>query len=236
MDVRFRAESGRHPLVTLRRSNDVCFRPLQFELRHLNIQYSAEKKLYKRCTMKRRNRVLITACYAKHKALEELTMNSRKFGVLLLVSVFATPLVWAGKLHDAAKTGDLAVVKQLIETGGNVDERDVAERTPLSWAAEGGHVEVVQFLIEKGADVDARDFTDVAPLQHAVLANNLNVVELLVKNGADVNVKDDIGVTVLDDATNRGYTEVVELLKANGAKCGTSDPYSNNCKLVGGSE
>lgn len=170
------------------------------------------------------------------KRVEELTMNSRKLGVLLLVSVFATPAVWAGELHAAAETGDLARVKQLIETGGNVDERDVAERTPLSWAAEGGHVEVVQFLIGKGADVNARDFTDVAPLQHAVLANSLNVVELLVKNGADVNVKDDIGVTVLDDATNRGYTEMVELLKANGAKCGTSDPYSNNCKLAGGSE
>ena len=155
-------------------------------------------------------------------------MSERKFGALLLMCILAVPSVWAGPLHEAAKSGDLDEVKQLIAAGGNVDEKDVAERTPLSWAAGNGSPKVVKFLIEKGADVNARDFTNTTPLLHAVLLadNNLEVVDLLVKNGADVNIKGDDGVTALDDATRRGRTEIVELLNARGAKCGTSAVYS----------
>ena len=86
-----------------------------------------------------------------------------RFEVLLLMSILAICNAWAGKLHDAAKAGDLAETKQLVGMGSNVDERDVAERTPLSWAAGEGHAEVVQFLLDKGADVNARDFTNITP-------------------------------------------------------------------------
>jgi len=160
------------------------------------------------------------------KRVEEHVMNGQTFGALLLVSILAAPQAWADKLHDAAKTGDLAQVKQLVKAGGNVDERDVAERTALSWAAGARHVEVVQFLLEKGADVNARDFANYTVLQHAVMDGDLAAVELLVENGADVNAKDNEGVSVLDDAIYRRKAEMVTFLKASGAQCGTNHAYS----------
>ena len=131
----------------------------------------------------------------RHKPLEAHWFFGKGIRLLPLVSILAVASVWAGPLHEAAKSGDLDEVKQLVAAGGNVDERDVAERTPLSWAAEKGNLKVVQFLIDKGADVNARDLTNVTPLQHAVLSSDKNVVELLVESGADVNIKDDDGVT-----------------------------------------
>jgi ankyrin repeat protein len=160
------------------------------------------------------------------KRVEDHVMNGQTFGTLLLVSILAAPQAWADKLHDAAKTGDFAQVKQLVEAGGNVDQRDITERTALSWAAGERHVEIAQFLLEKGADVNARDFANYTPLQHAVLDGDLAAVKLLVENGADVSVKDNEGVSVLDDAIYRRKAEMVTFLKASGAQCGTNHAYS----------
>jgi len=168
----------------------------------------------------------VYACHAEQETIEGLVMNGRKLGVLLLVCTFAAFPVWVGKLHDAAKIGDLAEVKQLIEAASNVDERDVAERTPLSWAAGEGRLDVVQFLLEKGADVNARDFSNYTPLQHAVLDAKFNAVKLLVENGADVNAKDNENISVLDDAIYRNKPDIAQFLKAHGAKCGTHHVYS----------
>jgi ankyrin repeat protein len=63
----------------------------------------------------------------------------------------------AGPIHDAAKAGDVAKVRQLLANGAKVDARAKSGRTPLHWAARGGHADVVKALLAAGAKVDARD-------------------------------------------------------------------------------
>ncbi|UKZ79070.1 hypothetical protein TrVFT333_006821 [Trichoderma virens FT-333] len=54
----------------------------------------------------------------------------------------------------ASHFGHNAVVKQLLESGADVEAKDEGDRTPLVQAIEGEHVAVVKRLLETGAKMD----------------------------------------------------------------------------------
>ena len=105
--------------------------------------------------------------------MSTITRNSALAATLLFVSasVVHTP-VQAGPIHDAAKAGDAQQVERLIAEGVDVDEKDIADKTALLWAADAGQMDVVQVLVAKGANVNARDFSDWTPLMFAVLGHH----------------------------------------------------------------
>ncbi len=56
-------------------------------------------------------------------------------------------------LHYAARAGHAAIVRMLLDGGGDVNARTRAGgATPLHRAANQGHLEVVRLLVERGAD------------------------------------------------------------------------------------
>jgi ankyrin repeat protein len=56
-------------------------------------------------------------------------------------------------LHYAARAGHAAIVRLLLDGGGDVNARTRAGgATPLHRAAYQGHLEVVRLLVERGAD------------------------------------------------------------------------------------
>ena len=59
-------------------------------------------------------------------------------------------------LHDACFAGDTEVVKQLLDDGAPVDEKDEEGWTALTRASERGHTEVVKLLLDKGALLDVK--------------------------------------------------------------------------------
>jgi ankyrin repeat protein len=68
----------------------------------------------------------------------------------------------------AAKMGDEAVVKLLLENGADMESVDgTYGLAPLSWAAKNGHEAVVKLLLEKGADVESEDDVGQTPLSWA---------------------------------------------------------------------
>jgi ankyrin repeat protein len=55
-------------------------------------------------------------------------------------------------LHQAARKGDVAQAKKLLDAGADLSARDEhLSSTPLGWAAKFGQVEMVKFLLERGA-------------------------------------------------------------------------------------
>lgn len=61
------------------------------------------------------------------------------------------------ELWTAARKGDAATVKRLLEAGVDVNAKTPYGATALSFAAEKGHVEIVKLLIAAKADVDVKD-------------------------------------------------------------------------------
>lgn len=61
------------------------------------------------------------------------------------------------KLMYLVNGGDLDGIKELLNSGADVNFRDIDHRTALHLAACQGYDDVAQFLLENGAKVDATD-------------------------------------------------------------------------------
>ncbi|KAM6513247.1 hypothetical protein FALCPG4_015697 [Fusarium falciforme] len=121
------------------------------------------------------------------------------------------------RLLWAAKHGDEAVVKQLLEQDGiDLNPRDNNGRTPLILAVVCGHEAVVKQLLEQdGIDLNPRDGIDRTPLSLAAESGRGAVMRLLLKkDGVELNPKDNNGRTPLSSAAWNGCKEAVEQLLA----------------------
>ena len=59
-------------------------------------------------------------------------------------------------LHHAARNGDMEIVKQLVNSGADVNATTDNNHFPLYCAAGHGHVETTEYLVGEGADLQAR--------------------------------------------------------------------------------
>lgn len=85
----------------------------------------------------------------------------------------------------AARKGDVATVKALLDKGVDVNAKTKYGATALSYAADHGSLEVAKLLIERGADVNVRDtFYGEVPLGWAVSRGSTELVKLLLSKGA----------------------------------------------------
>lgn len=106
--------------------------------------------------------------------------------LFLLVLSSASTVLSADKKADtfieAARKGQLEVVKRMLEEGIDVNVRPKFDITALWQAAGKGHGDVVKVLLEAGADPNINDNTwKVTPL---LLSEKPKIVGLLLKKGA----------------------------------------------------
>ena len=109
-------------------------------------------------------------------------------------------------LHCAAGTGNLALVKSLLDLGADVNVKDDASNTPL-FSASGSiryykrrevanNLDIVKLLIERGADINSAGVAGPA-LVASIQARSLEVFDYLLEKGANVKVKNKDGMTPL---------------------------------------
>ena len=103
----------------------------------------------------------------------------------------------AKKIPLAAKTGDIATLKQFIEKGIDVDLPSSSGRTPLILASESGKKLTTAFLIKAGANINAVTRRNGSALMYAANAGELEIVSQLITAGADIEHADNTGVTAL---------------------------------------
>jgi hypothetical protein len=118
---------------------------------------------------------------------------------------------------EAIKRGDLPEVKQLIDTGIEVNKKDKNGQLPLTIASGKGHELIVQVLLDKGANVNARNSDGDTPLIFATRQGQQRVTELLLDNRADVNARTKDGSTALMFASANQRQRIVALLLDRGA-------------------
>ncbi|MEP7313718.1 MAG: ankyrin repeat domain-containing protein, partial [Pseudomonadota bacterium] len=124
----------------------------------------------------------------------------------------------ATALMRAAKGGDVAAVKLLLEHKAMVELPNEDGITPLMVAAGMGHganptrgryktdaeaAECVRLLVEAGGQVNARSRPQRTALHSAAAHGWTETVKLLVAKGADVEAVDSTGLTPIDHAAGR---------------------------------
>jgi len=113
--------------------------------------------------------------------------------------------------------GEIDKVKSLLSEGADVNQKDVAEFTPLHCAVLGGSIKMVELLLENDANVQATHCGKASPLFCACAKGDLDIVKLLVNNGANIETKDISNWTALHYAATRGHIDIVEYLLHKGA-------------------
>jgi hypothetical protein len=115
--------------------------------------------------------------------------------ILLSAAVSAAQAPGAGDradaLAEAARKGDAAAIKKLLDEGVDVNTKFRYGATALSYACDRGHLDAAKLLMDRGADVNARDtFYKATPLNWAVTPamgrkpQHPEIVRLLLEHGA----------------------------------------------------
>jgi hypothetical protein len=121
------------------------------------------------------------------------------------------------QLWEAARKGDAAAVKTLLDKGADVNAKFRYGTTALFKAAERGNTDVVNVLLERGADVKVKDtFYGATAMTWALDNGNVDIVRaLLKKNPEDVE-------EVLMNGTRAGKAGLVRVaLDQGGLKAET---------------
>lgn len=82
-------------------------------------------------------------------------------------------------LHGAAKSGNVEIMRMLLDKGANPNAKNKQGGTPLMWAAVYGNEDAARLLLSRGANASAKDNTGVTAAEWAVRNNRDNVASLL---------------------------------------------------------
>ena len=137
-----------------------------------------------------------------------------------------------GDLATLAEQGQVEPLKQLLNSGVDVNSRLGDGSTALHWAVLHDQGEAVAVLLEAGADPALLNRNGISPLFLAVQNGNDQIVSSLFKAGADPNTLSESGETILMTAAYTGKPDVVSLLLANGALIDARDPDFKQTALM----
>lgn len=127
-------------------------------------------------------------------------------------------------LVEAAKNGDEATLRTLVEQGVDVNATGGDGATALLWASHRDLPESVALLIAAGADVDRANDLGATPLWAAGENGSVAVTELLLDAAADPSRALRHGETPLMATARAGAARVAELLLDHGADPNATGP------------
>ncbi len=139
--------------------------------------------------------------------------------ILVLLAFTNANAALVTPVANAAQQGDIAMVRQLLRQGSDVNESQGDGMTALHWAAERGDFELAEILIFAGANIGAGTRIGVyTPLHIASRNGNAAVMKALIEANADINaMTTNSGVMPIHLAAASARLESVKVLLEAGA-------------------
>jgi ankyrin repeat protein len=125
-------------------------------------------------------------------------------------------------LVAAARKGHVAVCRQLLEAGANIEFRGQLQSTPLHYAAQKGHMGVIALLMQRGADTRALNVDLCTPIMTACSNQQLHCVQALLPH-ADLAHLNKGGESLLHIAAVYGGPAVLEAVLPRYVEAGLID-------------
>lgn len=113
-------------------------------------------------------------------------------------------------LMHAARLGDLAIVKELIASGADLNARNADGNQALWLACFADALPVIDELVKAGAQLDNQNDNGATCLMYASSAGKHEVVQRLLKAGASIRLRSLDDFSALDMAAN---VECLHLLR-----------------------
>ena len=121
-----------------------------------------------------------------------------------------------GSLVEACSQEDIPLVKQLIQTGVDMNSTSELRFSALNMAVFRNNTELILILLAAGANINFQKNDKFGlgetPLISAVGENNSNIVKLLLDHDANPNITDSFRRTPLMLAAEKGALEAAKVL------------------------
>ena len=132
------------------------------------------------------------------------------------------------RLIRAVKANDLALARELISAGANVNAKDANQDSAFLYAGAEGLNDILRLTLEHGADVRSTNRFGGTALIPASEHGHVETVRILIAAGVPVNHVNNLGWTALQEAVLLGvggsdHQAVVDLLLDAGADPGIRD-------------
>lgn len=118
-------------------------------------------------------------------------------------------------LITAIKNDNIEKVRELLDSGADVNHITRWGRTPLIIAALEYRLDIINILLENGADINHKDSRDKTAFMYAIEYNKVEVARELLKG--DVNINDENNKDALIELINRREKyDMIKFLLDNG--------------------
>ncbi|WP_452226833.1 ankyrin repeat domain-containing protein [Lacinutrix cladophorae] len=133
----------------------------------------------------------LTSCSKKSKTKDTTAISKKEI---------AKPSI---DIHGAVLTGDMEAVKQHIEAGTDIDQKEaMSGSTPLMSAATFNKPEIAEVLINANADLSVKNNDGGTALHTAAFFGRIEIVKLLIDAQADKTVRNNYGATPREIVTS----------------------------------
>ena len=137
------------------------------------------------------------------------------------------------QLQLAASRGEIEIIKEILDQGGDINETNKHKKTALMLAAGNGRLEATQLLIDRNALIDAQEVDGMTALMMASSDGKTNTVKLLVDNGANINITNNYGATAITNAAFFNHAGAVKAILSSKQKL-DSDTAENALLITAG--
>ncbi len=124
-----------------------------------------------------------------------------------------TPLDGYTPLHLATRTGQLGIIRRLVEAEADIAAEDQEGRSALHLAAQAGFTDVLEFLLEQERiNPEKADRNADTALHLAVEFGHPSTVKILLKYSQNCHRPNNAQATPVHLAAKKGYLDILQLL------------------------